>query len=167
MQIKKRKVTDNPRRYVEISEYTVLMDAAKDIWWEAFLSIAYGSLLRRNEILHLTWLDIDFDNQRINISAKKGARELLAWELKNRKNHIVPMSEKTAQLLVNIQATAPGGHSYIFVTRRVLRELWSYEKMANGIQGQRWSTMLPGGLLRFVVKQMWQSALYMTFADQL
>jgi integrase len=115
-QIKKRKVTENPNRYVEISEYRALMNAAKDLWWETFLSIAYGSGLRRNEILHLIWMDIDFGTQRINVTANKATAELIGWEPKNRKNRIVPMSDETAQLLVNMQAKAPEGHPYVFVS---------------------------------------------------
>lgn len=114
--IKQRKVTENPNRYVEVSEYRALVDTAKDPWWKAFLSIAYGSGLRRNEILHLTWMDIDFDNQRINVAAKKATEELLEWEPKSRKNRVVPMSDETAKLLVDMQVKAREGHPYIFIS---------------------------------------------------
>jgi integrase len=92
------------------------VDAAKNQWWKAFLSIAYGSGLRRNETLHLTWMDIDFDNQRINVTAKKATEELLEWEPKNRKNRVVPMSDETVGLLVDMQVKACEGHPYIFVS---------------------------------------------------
>ena len=55
--IKKRKITENKVRYVKIEEYRALANEAKDLWWDALISIAYGSGLRRNEILHLTWAD--------------------------------------------------------------------------------------------------------------
>lgn len=113
--IKKRKITENPIRYVDIQEYTALMDAATKLWWKAFLSVAYGSGLRRNEILHLTWADIDFDNQLINVTSKKATADVLEWEPKNRKNRVVPMSDETSQLLVDIQVKAPEGHPSAFV----------------------------------------------------
>ncbi len=121
--IKQRKVTENPKRYVKVSEYRALMDTAREWWWKTFLSIAYGSGLRRNEILHLTWMDVEFDNQRINVSAKKATSELLGWEPKNRKNRVVPMSDETAQLLVNMQVKAPEGHPYIFVSPQRLERI--------------------------------------------
>jgi len=114
--IKERKTTENEIRYVEVKEYLALMDKAKNLWWRGFLSIAYGSGLRRNEILHLTWKDIDFENQLIKVAAKKGTDNILEWELKSRKNRVVPVSDESTQLLANIQAQAPEGHPYVFIS---------------------------------------------------
>jgi len=114
--IKQRKITEKEIRYVNIQEYRALMKKAKSSWWQAFLSLAYGSGLRRNEILHLTWKDIDFENQLIKITAKKGNKNVLQWKPKNRKNRIVPMSEESAQLLANLQAQAKEGFPYIFIS---------------------------------------------------
>ena len=114
--IKKRKTTEKPIRYVDIQEYSALMDAATKLWWKAFLSIAYGSGLRRNEVLHLTWVDVDLEQQRIEIRAKKAASEILEWDPKNRKNRVVPMSDETAQLLIDLQVKSPEFHPYIFVS---------------------------------------------------
>ncbi len=114
--IKKRKTTEKPIRYVDIQEYSALMDAATKLWWKAFLSIAYGSGLRRNEVLHLTWVDVDLEQQRIEIRAKKAASEILEWDPKSRKNRVVPMSDETAQLLIDLQVKSPEFHPYIFVS---------------------------------------------------
>lgn len=127
--IKQRKVTENPNRYVDVSEYKALVNATENQWWKAFLSIAYGSGLRRNEILHLTWMDIDFDNQRINVTAKKATEELLEWEPKNRKNRVVPMSDETAGLLVDMQVKACEGHPYIFVSPERLDKIKKRRKI--------------------------------------
>ena len=100
-----------------LQEYSALMDvAATKLWWKAFLSIAYGSGLRRNEILHLTWADIDLEQHRIEVRAKKASDEILAWEPKSRKNRVVPMSNESAKLLVDMQVNAPEFHPYIFVS---------------------------------------------------
>jgi len=53
------------------------MRATEKIWWNALSSLAYGSGLRRNEILHLTWADIDFENQRIKVNVKKGTENII------------------------------------------------------------------------------------------
>jgi len=114
--IKKRKITERPIRYVNLQEYGALMDAATKLWWKAFLSVAYGSGLRRNEILHLTWADVDLEQHRIKVQAKRATAEILAWEPKNRKNRVVPMSDETARLLVDMQVDGPELHPYVFVS---------------------------------------------------
>ncbi len=121
--IRERKITENEIRYVTVEEYRKLVKTAEKIWWYALFSLAYGSGLRRNEILHLTWADIDFEHQRIKVSAKKGAEDIIKWEPKNRKNRIVPMSDKSSQLLANIQAQAPEGHPYVFVSPKRLERI--------------------------------------------
>jgi integrase len=127
--IKERKITENEIRYITVEEYHKLVKTAEKIWWYALFSLAYGSGLRRNEILHLTWADIDFENQRIKVSAKKGAEDILEWDPKNRKNRIVPMSDKSSQLLANIQAQAPEGHPYVFVSPKRLERIKERRKI--------------------------------------
>jgi len=116
VKIKERKTTVNEIRYVEIEEYRALMEKAESLWWRAFLSVAYGSGLRRNEILHLTWKDVDFENHMIKITAKKGTEDILEWEPKNRKNRVVPISDESSQLLAGLYAEAKEGFPYIFIS---------------------------------------------------
>jgi integrase len=114
--IKQRKKTFNPIRYVSISEYHALLDAADNIGWKAVLSIAYGSGLRRDEISNLTWSDIDFESKLISINAKHSTELTVEWEPKDHENRKVPLAEQSLELLAKIQLTAPEGHPYIFVT---------------------------------------------------
>lgn len=114
--IKERKLTESEIRYVTVEEYRKLAEAAGKVWWCAVFSLGYGSGLRHNEILHLTWADIDFENQIIKVRAKKNGENILEWEPKNRRNRIVPMSDESYQLLVDIQAEAAEGHPYVFVS---------------------------------------------------
>lgn len=89
--IKERKMTENEIRFVTVKEYHQLMNATDSIWWNALFSVAYSSGLRRSEILHLTWVDIDFENQRIKVTAKKCSKDVLEWSPKSRKNRVVPI----------------------------------------------------------------------------
>lgn len=73
------------------------------------MSIAYGSGLRRGEILNLTWADIDFENQRIHLLMKESSQSLIEWEPKDHENRVVPMSVEPTQLLANIQAESKEG----------------------------------------------------------
>ena len=133
VKIKPRKTTDNPKRYVNINEYCSLYEATEDIWWKAFISVAYSSGLRLNEILHLTWKDIDFGNQRVNVSAKKSNGKIIKWEPKARKNRVVPISDDALKLLIDIQVNAPEGHPYIFISTKRL------ERIAERIKSGKWN----------------------------
>jgi integrase len=65
--IKQRKKATKPIRYVSLKEYRSLQEAMDSIWWQALISVAYGSGLRKSEMLNLTWSDIDFDKNLIYI----------------------------------------------------------------------------------------------------
>ena len=131
--IKPRKTTDNAKRYVSIKEYRALLEATEDLWWKTFIAVAYSSGLRLNETLHLTWKDIDFDNQRVNVTAKKTNGKIIKWEPKGRKNRIVPISDEAVKLLVDIQANAPDGNPYIFISPQRL------ERIAERIRIGKWN----------------------------
>ncbi|MCF7955182.1 MAG: tyrosine-type recombinase/integrase [Phycisphaerae bacterium] len=125
--IKPRKITENDKRYLNIKEYCQLLGATDDIWWKAFISVAYSSGLRLNEILHLTWKDIDFEHKRVRVSAKKATKRIIKWEPKGRKKRIVPISDEALKFLVDIQVDAPDGHPYIFISPNRLHRI--FERM--------------------------------------
>ena len=126
--IKRRKTTENKVRYVEIEEYRALANEAKDLWWNALISIAYGSGLRRNEILHLTWADVDFEIQQIYVNPKKETAKTVNWEPKDHEKRVVPMADETAQLLVNLQAQAKESFPYIFISPQRLERIRERQK---------------------------------------
>jgi len=126
--IRKRKMTQNPLRYVAVEEYRALAKQAGDIWWKGLISIAYGSGLRRNEILHLTWADADFENQQIHVSPKKETVETIEWEPKDHERRVVPMADETAQLLVDLQAQANEDSPYIFISPKRLKRIRERQK---------------------------------------
>ena len=105
------------------------MDKAKNLWWRGFLSIAYGSGLRRNEILNLTWENIDFENQLITVSAKKESQKLIEWDPKSRRNRVFPMSYESAQLLADLQLKAKEGLPYIFISPQRLKRIRERQKV--------------------------------------
>jgi len=107
------------------------MDKAKNLWWRGFLSIAYGSGLRRNEILHLTWNDIDFENQLIKVTAKKLSKKILEWDPKGRRNRIVPLSDENCQLLADLHAQAKEHYPYIFISPQQLKRIQERQKIGD------------------------------------
>lgn len=114
--LKKRKMAQKPLRYLSVNEYRVLMRATNQLWWKALISLAYGSGLRRNEILNLTWADIDFEKQLIRVAPKNNCDYTLEWEPKDHENRVVPMSDETVRLLVNLQVQSKEGNPYIFIS---------------------------------------------------
>lgn len=114
--IKQRKKAPKPLHYVSIDEYQRLMQSASRLWWQGLVALAYGSGLRKGEILNLTWTDIDFENQYIHIRVKESAEHTIAWEPKDHENRIVPMSDEATQLLVNMQIESQEGIPYVFIS---------------------------------------------------
>lgn len=131
--IKQRKKADKPLRYVLVQEYRLLIEAANSLWWKSFLSLAYGSGLRKGEILNLTWTDIDFENQQIYIRAKEPTEHTVEWEPKDHENRLVPVSDESTQLLANLQTESKEGFPYVFISperfeiikRREEAKLWN------------------------------------------
>lgn len=121
--IRQRKKAGKSIRYVSTDEYRALSAAGSRLWWRALISVAYGSGLRRGEILHLTWSDIDFENQRIHVQTKPSSRCLIEWEPKDHENRVVPMSAESTQLLADIQADSEEGFAYIFISPRRFKRI--------------------------------------------
>lgn len=113
--IKERKRAQKQVRYVSVAEYRALAKTAKNIWWKAIISTAYGSGLRRGEILNLTWSDIDFENQQIHVSPKKETVETIEWEPKDHEARLLPLTEEATQLLTYLQSECKEGCPYVFL----------------------------------------------------
>jgi integrase len=128
--IKKRKMARSPLRYVTIQEYRALANET-NLWWNTLISIAYGSGLRRNEILHLAWTNVDFENQQIHVSPKRETAETIEWEPKDHEKRVVPMADETAQLLADLYAQAKERFPYIFISPKRLKRIRERQKVGN------------------------------------
>ena len=131
--IKQQKKACKPLRYVSIDEYERLMQTTSRLWWQGLLSLAYGSGLRKGEILNLTWADIDFENQYIQVRVKESTACTIVWEPKDHENRVVPMSDETTQLLANLQVESKEGFPYIFISPQRL------ERIKERIRANRWT----------------------------
>ena len=118
--IKKRKRTEKTVKYLTIEDYHKLLDSTNKLWWKTFISIAYCCGLRRNEILNLTWADIDFENQYLHITPKHATKFTFEWEPKGHESRVVPMPDETTQFLVDLQVDAPTKCPYIFISPKRL-----------------------------------------------
>ena len=80
------------------------------------MSLAYTSAGRKDELLNLTWADIDFENNNVSFTPKKASKRILAWEPKDHEGRIVPIPEKVILLLADLQSEADESTSYVFIT---------------------------------------------------
>jgi len=76
--LKKIKHVHEPRKLPQIlssEEVLSLIDAAGSLKYQAAFSIAYGSGLRRNEVVHLKITDIDSERMLIHVEDGKGGKD--------------------------------------------------------------------------------------------
>lgn len=66
--IKLPKAKKSERRVMDSEEQRILLDAIRGSYYEDFYIIALGTGMRINEILALTWDDIDFDENKIHVN---------------------------------------------------------------------------------------------------
>jgi len=78
--IKERRIAAKPPKYVPSEDLNKIFEACKNTWWKAFLTLAYTSAGRRDELLNLIWSDIDFENQNLGFYPKKASDTILAWK---------------------------------------------------------------------------------------
>lgn len=121
------RVPDSPVRYITAEEFSGLLDACdempheRSLWWRTFLMVAYTAGLRRDEIVHLTWKDLDFEADTISVTSKTDDRDTIEWMPKDYESRIIPVPPAMMALLADMQAVAENGHSYVFLPADRLR----------------------------------------------
>ena len=121
--IRQRKVADRPPRYVSHQEFSRVYLATDNLWWKSFLVLAYTSAGRRDELLNLTWVDIDFAGQTVQFVPKAACDNILAWEPKDHEARVVPVPPETVQLLADWQSQADEETPYLFVPAGRLKHI--------------------------------------------
>lgn len=116
--IRQRKATAKPPRYVSPENFSKSFEATKNLWWKTFLTLAYTSAGRRDELLNLTWSDIDFEKQNVGFFPKKASESILAWQPKDRESRVIPIPPESIRLLANLQAEGDEGNPYVFISTR-------------------------------------------------
>ncbi len=120
--IKQRKMASKPPRYISAEEFEKVFEVAEQ-WWKVFLTLAYTSAGRRDELLNLTWANIDFENQNVCFFPKEASKQILEWEPKDHESRIVPIPPETVQLLANLQAEGDEGNPYVFIKTNRLKHI--------------------------------------------
>jgi integrase len=119
--IKQRKIAKKNIRYVPVEDFSKVIDVLPNLWWKTFLAVAYTSGGRKNELLNLTWVDIDFANNNVSFMPKKATENILAWEPKDHESRVIPVPEKVIHLLANMQSQTDESSPYVFINRPRLK----------------------------------------------
>jgi integrase len=115
--IRPRRFTPRPPNYVPLEDFQCVFSNAPKLWWKALLALAYASGGRRDEMLNLTWSDIDFETQTVKFITKCSSEVILTWEPKNHQIREVPIPSETVQLLVNLQFETEETSPYVFINK--------------------------------------------------
>ncbi len=167
IRLKQRRKTRKPIRYVTLEEFRTMMQTTEQLWWKTIISAAYGSGLRRNEILNLTWADIDFEKQLIHVNPKEDTAETIEWEPKDHEIRIVPMTDETVQLCTQMQLEATEKSPYIFISlqrlsrimqRKKIRMWNSRSEIINNMRENFQSIRCLAGLAKFTLHDLRRSA---------
>jgi len=114
--IKERRMAARPPKYVPPEDLNKVFEKCRNIWWRAFLTLAYTSAGRRDELLNLIWSDIDFEKQNVSFVPKKDSKLILAWQPKDHESRVVPIPAEAIQLLANLQTESAERNPYVFVS---------------------------------------------------
>ncbi|MEE8170478.1 MAG: site-specific integrase, partial [Phycisphaerae bacterium] len=129
-------------RYITAVEFAALLTACdtfpadRRLWWRAFLHCAYTAGLRFHEIVHLTWADVNFENDAIRVSAKPDCADTIEWSPKNDRTRTIPVPNQTVTLLADMQATAAPGQGYVFIPPERLRAIKAAQRAGTWREGQ-------------------------------
>ena len=121
--IKERKNASPNPYFVPLDDLQKVFPELRSLWWRAFLIAAYTSGCRKNELLHLTWVDVDFAGLHVHVCPKRPAENTLAWEPKDHERRVIPVPKETIQILANLQAEADENSPYVFLSGRRLAHI--------------------------------------------
>ena len=133
--VERQQLEENPLRYVKAprspknpkiriytdDECNRILRAASQIQnasileWDIMITLALVTAMRKSELLNLTWGDIDFEEHTVFVSPKQDTNETWEWKIKDTDCRLLPLTQDTVQLLVNLQNRRPEGYPYVLV----------------------------------------------------
>jgi len=132
----------SPRRKVRVysdEECDRLLRAAvqvglkKGFDWQLFIAVALCTGMRRGELLNMTWRDVDFEKEIVEVSPKKDTEHTWSWQIKDVDRRTLPLTEDVLALLVNRQESATEGNPYVFIPD------WRFDRIQQRRRKGTWS----------------------------
>ena len=112
------KAPKKPVRIFSRDEFEKILAAVCSLIWKARIMLAKTAGLRRGEILNLILKDVDFAKGKIVVQPKEDTKYTWRWSVKDKDVRELPLVDKTAQLLIDIQAELPEGQPYLLLPAR-------------------------------------------------
>ena len=109
-------------RIFEPNELDAMVAVSTD-WWQSFLRLGFGTGLRKEELLHLRWHDVDLDGGHVKVCRHDAGRftvdgssyPLLPWKAKAKASYrTVPLPTATVDVLRRFKLKA-GRSAYVFM----------------------------------------------------
>lgn len=127
------KVQANRIRTYRPEEVEAMLAVTPDLWWEAFIGLAYTSGLRRGELLNLQWADVDLDRATVSVSPKRAGSftvdgvdyPILEWSAKAYHSRTVPIPAQTVTVLGRLKVKADES-PYVFLSLDRLARIRQY-----------------------------------------
>ncbi len=116
--IHQEKVGKTGWQYVSPDHYRSLIAAAPSLRWRGMIDLAYCCGLRLGEILHLTWGDVDFEEQVVRVVRKPATGTTEAWTPKDKDMRLVPLPGEAVNVLPELQLEAGDGQVLVFVNSK-------------------------------------------------
>ena len=79
--------------------------------------------MRRGEVLNLTWADIDFERQSVEVEPKADTPHTWEWRIKDYERRTLPLTDALTALLADRQAEQRVGCPYVVLPP------WRYERL--------------------------------------
>ena len=96
--------------------------------WDIFILTALCKGMRRGELLNTIWQDIDFKENKINISPKLDTESTWIWYLKDTDRRSVPLTAEVMCLLVKHQQCQSNQNPYVFVPAKRYKHIQQLRK---------------------------------------
>ena len=112
--VDRMKTPETPRRFLGQEEIQRLVEAAKDHYIYPIVMTALHTGMRRSELFHLKWSDIDFEQRTVTVQAKDD------WHTKNYKSRTIqltPALEKALKEHKKTQSELGVRSDYVFTYR--------------------------------------------------
>jgi len=113
--IRQRRFAPKAPNYVSKEDFQRIFSVTETAWWKALIALAYTSGGREDELLNLTWGDVDFERNALHIIRKDSRRWIQPWQPKDHELRTIPLPEQTVNLLAAWQSVAPEQCPYIFM----------------------------------------------------
>lgn len=109
-EVGKLPVPEKEIRVLTVPEIEALLDACPNKEWKAFVYLALVTGLRKSELCHLRWEDVDFEKGVLKVINRED------FTTKSRRNRILGLPPSSIDMLRNLYVSRNGSH-YVFLTK--------------------------------------------------